>query len=67
MLGKKKQTKKHIQIFTAQYKQKVLHKHITLQRIFNVVGRKISLEKCARNKQKFSRSILWLFFFNVIL
>lgn len=43
----KKKTKP--QIFTAEYKQEV-HKHITLQRVFNVVGRKISLEKCARDK-----------------
>lgn len=45
-----KEKKKKTQIFTPQYKQEVLHKHITLQRVFSVVGRKISLEKCARNK-----------------
>lgn len=57
----------HTQIFTVQYEQEVLHKHITFQRLFSVVGQKISLEKCARSKQKFSFSILWLFFCNVIL
>lgn len=59
--------KKTPQFFTAQYDQEVLHKHITLERVFSVVGRKISLENCGRNKQKFSFSILWLFFSNVIL
>lgn len=62
-----KKNPNHTQIFTAQYEQEVLHKHITFQRIFSMVGRKISLEKCARSKQKFSFSILWLFFCNVIL